>query len=111
MNKFEKQCGVVGKIILLAGLVFLFPVLLPAADYFQIHHPLEDQVPPPRDPGRFSQRIIAGRGFRHSGQHGAFGVAQRLGVFVEIEAGGLDDAPGAVPEVDLVEIHLQDLLL
>ncbi len=33
MKKFEKQCGMVGKIILLAGLVFLFPVLLPAADY------------------------------------------------------------------------------
>ena len=60
--------------------------------------------------GRFPQRIVTGRIFLHAGQHGALGLAQLLRIFIVIEPGRLGDAPGTVAVIDLVEIHLQDLL-
>ena len=84
---------------------------LAGGDHLELHHALEDQVLPIAGDRGFPQGVVASRGFGNSGQQGALGLGQFLRVLVEIETGGLDDAPGPIPEVDFVEIHLQNLLL
>ena len=51
----------------------------------------------------------------HAGEHGAFGEIELLNVFAEVGLGGfaeaVDGEAAALAEVDLVGVHLEDLLL
>ena len=80
-------------------------------DHLELYHAFEDEVLPIAGDCGFPQGVVAGRGFGNPRQEGAFGLGQFLRILVEIKAGGLDDAPDPVPEMDFVEIHLQNLLL
>jgi hypothetical protein len=80
-------------------------------DHLEFCHAREDEIFPISGGCRFPQGVVACRGFGNPRQEGALGLGQLLRIFVEIKAGGLDDAPGPVPEVDFVEIHFQNLLL
>ena len=80
-------------------------------DHLELRHAFEDEVLPITGDCGLPQGVVAGRGFGNPGQEGALGLGQFLRILVEIKAGGLDDAPDAVPEMDFVEIHLQNLLL
>ena len=84
---------------------------LRGGDYLEGRHPFEDQVLAIADDFRLSQRVVAGGGLGDSGQQCAFGVGQFMRIFVEVEPRGLNDSPRAASEIDLVEIHLEDLLL
>jgi hypothetical protein len=51
------------------------------------------------------------RSFGSCGQKNTFHLIQFLRRLVKIQEGGLRDSPCPVSEIDLVEIHFQDLLL
>ena len=58
----------------------------------------------------FVRRIIIG-GLWQPGQQGRLRQVQCSRIFPEIGLGRGGDAIGPLPEIDLVEIHFQDLLL
>ena len=90
------------------GLEIQFPL---GRDEVEILHALEDDIPPPRHVDGFAEGVVAAGILGHARQEDALTVGEVFGALVEVEPGGLDEALGAVPVVDLVEVHLQDLLL
>jgi hypothetical protein len=55
-------------------------------------------------------RIARGR-LGQAGQHRSLGDGQVLAVFGEVGLGGFADSVSAVPEIDLVQVEIEDLLL
>ena len=76
-----------------------------------LDHPVEHRLPS----GLAGLRVDVGRVVRgplgQAGQKRGLACGQVLGLLVEVEPRGGLDAIGAVAVVDLVEVHLQDLVL
>ena len=74
-------------------------------------HPIEDVVAPQPRSARVPQRIVGIGCPDHPGQQGRLWQRELRGRHVEIELCRRSDAVDVVPEVDLVQVHLQDLVL
>lgn len=77
-----------------------------------VFHHLADNIPlpPGRKAGVGGQGVDRGR-VRDAGQQGGLVGGQRGGLLAEIAGAGVADAVVAVPEIDGVDVQLQNLLL
>ena len=55
--------------------------------------------------------VVGTRALDEPGEQGGLGDGELLGGLAEIAAGGLADSPGAVAEIDLIQIEVEDLVL
>ena len=60
---------------------------------------------------RIDDRVVARRRLRQAGQHRDLGQIQVAQIFSEIDLGGRREAVGALAEIDLVDVELEDLVL
>src|SRR6201999_1294205 len=74
-------------------------------------HQRDDRVPALNGAIGKESRIVAGRRLGERGKRRGFGDVQILDRLAEIALRGRFDAVRAVPEVDLVEIQLEDAVL
>jgi hypothetical protein len=86
-------------------------VVLRLGDEAHVQHALQDVLL--ADVGALGvDDGVVGRGcLGQAGQHGGFGQGDVLEVLAEIGAGGGGEAEGALAQVDLVHVDLQDLVL
>ncbi len=86
-------------------------LVLPAVDEALLEHAVEHVVAAPEGLVGMGDRRVRHRRADHPRDHGGLGDGQLLGVLAEVKPRGLLDAVGAVPEVDLIRIELEDLVL
>ena len=88
------------------GLVILF-----LGDVVVAEHLLEHQLPALLVLLREAEQVVAVGVLDDSGQRGALGQRKLVKILVEVGLGRLAHAVGALPEVDGVEIELEDVVL
>ena len=71
---------------------------------------VDDQVAALDGVVRVAARVVAGRGLRNGGQHGPFGDVELAGRFAEVAGGRGFDPVGAIAEVDLIQVQLENLV-
>ncbi len=86
------------------------PFLL-RGDHLDGDHAGKDGAAPRAHLRQVTQRVVASRVLRHPGKKRAFRLGKLLRVLVEVLPRRLRDSPCTVAEVDLVEVHLEDLVL
>jgi hypothetical protein len=86
-------------------------VVLRSGDVAELRHPPQDILLALLGPLRICDGVIEGRRFRQTGEHGRLGERQLIGRLAEIDLRGGTEAVGALTEVNLVEIQLENLLL
>jgi len=80
-------------------------------DESRLFHPFKHMLLALLRPFRIFVGRIMVRGLGKSGQQRGLGESQLRQVFPEIRQGRGAHSVGALPEIDLVQVHLQDLLL
>ena len=60
---------------------------------------------------RIRNRVVGGRRFWQAGEHGGLREAQLVERLAEVDLRGGGETVGALPEVDLVDVELEDLVL
>ena len=90
---------------LFARLVVLF-----LGDVVQLVHALQDVLLTHLRALRIDDRVIRGRRLRQTGQHGRFGQRQILQVLAEVHPRRARETIGALTEIDLIHVHLENLI-
>jgi hypothetical protein len=80
-------------------------------DEIQLSHPAQDVQLAQFGPLRIRHRIETGRGLRQAGQHGHLGQAEVLQGLAEIDLRSGGKTVGALPEVDLIDVNLENFVL
>ena len=85
--------------------------MLLGGDVTQFQHAAKDPVAALNGPAWVGDRVEGRRRFRQTCDHRQLCQAQRIDVLAVVGVGRRLDAVGAMPQVDLVDIQLHDLLL
>ena len=80
-------------------------------DEFEREHPLEHIFLPGLGAREVHHRVVARRGLGQTCQHGEFGQAEGLHRLAEVSARCGLEAVGALPQVNLVDVKLENLVL
>ena len=85
--------------------------LLFSIDKTELEHPAQDVLLTKSGALWIDYRVIGGRGFGQSGEHRSFGNCQVAQLFSEVDLGGCAETVGALPEINLVDVELENLIL
>ena len=92
--------------------LFIFGLLvLCIIDVAELVHAQQDVLLARLGAFRVGDRIVGRRRLRQPGQHGRLGHADVLQFFAEINLGRRREAVGALSQIDLVHVDLEDLIL
>ncbi|CAM2149493.1 hypothetical protein PT2222_210130 [Paraburkholderia tropica] len=86
-------------------------VVLLLGDVMQLQHAFEDVFLTHLRALRIDDRVIRRRRLRQPREHRAFGEREVLQILAEVHARGAREAVGALPQIDLVHVDLEDLVL
>ncbi len=86
-------------------------VVLLRRDVAQVAHPLQDVFLPYLGALAVDHRVVGRRCLRQAGQHRRLGHRDVLDRLAEVDARGAGEAVGALAQVDLVHVQLEDLIL
>ena len=80
-------------------------------DVIQVAHAFQDHMLAGARAFRIDHRIVARRVLRQAGQHRHFRHRQRAERLAEVDLGGAAETVGALSEIDLVHVQLEDFVL
>ncbi|MNM96066.1 hypothetical protein D3C81_1085320 [compost metagenome] len=113
-HDFRDIFGMGGELVALATHLQLLAhglVVLLRRDVAEVAHALEDVLLAHLGAARVHHGVVGRRRLRQAGQHGGLRRRHVLDRLAEVDPRGAGEAVGALPQVDLVHVQLEDLVL